>query len=63
MEEKKTTYTEAQKRANEKYLKNNPLEQKRRNIRSMKSHCKRYILECNDEEFEDVLAWIEERKK
>lgn len=67
MEEKKRKGykdPEAQKRANERYLKNNPEAVSKGTIRSMKSNAKRYIREfATPEELEELEILIKNRKK
>lgn len=55
---------EAQKRANERYLKNNPEAVSKGTIRSIKSNAKRYIREfANLEELNELEILIKKRKK
>lgn len=67
MEEKKRKGykdPEAQKRANERYLKNNPEAVSKGTIRSIKSNAKRYIREfANLEELNELEILIKKRKK
>lgn len=67
MEEKKRKGykdPEAQKRANERYLKNNPEAVSKGTIRSIKSNAKRYIKEfANLEELNELEILIKKRKK
>jgi hypothetical protein len=66
MEEKRKGYKtkEAQKRANERYLKNNPEAVSKGTIRSMRSNAKRYIREfATSEELEELEILIKNRKK
>lgn len=65
MEEKRKGYKdpEAQKRANERYLKNNPEAISKGTIRSMKSNAKRYIREfATLEELQELENLIKNRK-
>ena len=55
---------EGQKRANERYLKNNPEAVSKGTIRSIKSNAKRYIREfANLEELNELEILIKNRKK
>lgn len=67
MEEKKRKGykdPEGQKKANERYLKNNPEAVSKGTIRSMKSNTKRYIREfATLEELEELEILIKNRKK
>ena len=65
MEEKRKGYItkEAQKRANERYLENNPEAVKKGTIRSMKSNAKRFIKEfATPEELEELEILIKNKK-
>lgn len=54
---------EGQKRANERYLKNNPEAVSKGTIRSIRSNAKRYIREfATPEELEEFESFIKERK-
>mgnify|MGYP000870539200 CR=1 FL=1 len=67
MEEKKRKgykTKEGQKRANERYLENNPEAVKKGTARSIKSNAKRYIRECETiKELEQLEILIKNRKK
>ena len=55
---------EGQKRANERYLKNNPEAVSKGTIRSIRSNAKRYIREfANLEELNELEILIKNRKK
>lgn len=65
MEEKRKGYKtkEGQKKANERYLENNPEAVKKGTIRSMKSNAKRYIREfATPEELEELEILIKNKK-
>ena len=65
MEEKRKGYKtkEGQKRANERYLKNNPEAVSKGTIRSMKSNTKRYIREfATSQELEELENLIKNKK-
>lgn len=64
MEEKRKGYKtkEGQKKANERYLENNPEAVKKGTIRSMKSNAKRYIREfATPEELEELEVLIKNK--
>lgn len=67
MEEKKRKGykdPEGQKKANERYLKNNPEAVSKGTIRSMRSNAKRYIREfATPEELEELENLIKNKKK
>ena len=55
---------EAQKRANERYLKNNPEAKEKKKINSMRSNAKRFIKEfATPQELEELEILIKNRKK
>lgn len=65
MQEKRKGYKdpEAQKRANERYLKNNPEAVSKGTLRSMRSNAKRYIREfATPEELEELEILIKNKK-
>lgn len=66
MEEKRKGYKtkEGQKRANERYLKNNPEAKEKKKINSMRSNTKRFINEfATIEELEELEKMIEKEKE